>query len=296
MESEIKLFLDYLEVECNLSRNTLLAYRRDLEKFRDFLKAHHVTVIGQIKPELITKFISAEHTKGTSANSVSRYLTTLRVFFKFLVAEQHVTEDITTWIEAPKTWKHLPQILGYPDVQKLLEAPDVTKPLGLRDKAILEVLYATGARVSELVTLRMEDVNFDVGFLKCFGKGSKERLVPVNEIAIAAIKKYLDSERGELVKKNPAETRLFVNRLGHPLTRETIWRIVKHYARVIGFRDNLYPHILRHSFATHILEGGADLRYVQEMLGHSSVSTTQIYTHVDQKRLKEIHKRFHPRA
>lgn len=296
MEAEIKLFLEYLEAECNLSRNTLSAYGRDLEKFRRFMRTRGISSVNQINPSHFMKFVESEKKKGTSTNSLARYLTSIRLFLKFLVSEQHLDKDVSSWIETPKTWQHLPQVLGYPDVQKLLDAPDTAKPLGIRDKAILEALYATGARVSEIVGLNLGDINLEVGYMRCFGKGGKERLVPINKIAADAIKRYLDEVRGSLVAKNPSESRFFVNRLGRPFTRQTIWKMVKYYARYIGFRSNLYPHILRHSFATHILEGGADLRYVQEMLGHASISTTQIYTHIDQRRLKAIHKKFHPRA
>lgn len=296
MEKEIKLFLEYLDVECNLSRNTLSAYGRDLGKFKRFMRIKRIKSINHLNPTHFTKFAGIEKKKGASSNSLARYLTSIRLFLKFLVAEKYLDKDVSSWIETPKTWQRLPQVLGYPDVQKLLEAPDTSKPLGIRDKAILETLYASGARVSEVVRLDLGDLNLEVGYLRCFGKGGKERLVPINKIAGKAIKRYLDEVRPVLITKNPEQTRLFVNRLGHPLTRQTIWKKVKYYAHYTGFRGNLYPHILRHSFATHVLEGGADLRYVQEMLGHASVSTTQIYTHIDQRRLKAIHKRFHPRA
>jgi len=325
MEKEIKLFLEYLDVECNLSRNTLSAYGRDLGKFRRFMRIKRIKSMNQLNPTHFTDFAGMEKKKGASSNSLARYLTSIRLFLKFLVAEKYLSKDVSSWIETPKTWQQLPQILGYPDVAKLLNAPDTSKPLGIRDKAILETLYASGARVSEVVRLDLGDLNLEVGYLRCFGKGGKERLVPINKIAGRAIKRYLDEVRPALVAQparsslprtrstrlpacrqtrparqerpeNLKQTRLFVNRLGRPLTRQTIWKKVKYYAHYTGFRGNLYPHILRHSFATHVLEGGADLRYVQEMLGHASVSTTQIYTHIDQRRLKAIHKRFHPRA
>ncbi len=324
----IKLFLEYLDVECNLSRNTLSAYGRDLGKFGRFMRIKRIKSMNQLNPTHFTDFAGIEKKKGASSNSLARYLTSIRLFLKFLVAEKYLSKDVSSWIETPKTWQQLPQVLGYPDVEKLLNAPDTSKPLGIRDKAILEALYASGARVSEIVRLDLGDLNLEVGYLRCFGKGGKERLVPINKTAGKAIKRYLDEVRPALVAQptrcslpqacstrlpasfakaktrrarqgqpeNPEQTRLFVNRLGHPLTRQTIWKKVKYYAYYTGFRGNLYPHILRHSFATHVLEGGADLRYVQEMLGHASVSTTQIYTHIDQRRLKAIHKRFHPRA
>ena len=298
MEKEQKLFLNYLAVECGLSQNTLEAYRRDLNKFAVFLKKQGVSVLARVKPENIQKFLEVNRNKGGADNSLARYLVSIKMLFRYLMAEKiiKIKKDPASLQESPRLWKRLPQALSYQDIEKLLAAPDRTKPLGVRDKAIIEVLYATGARVSEVVNLRFPDVNLEFGYLKCLGKGQKERIVPLGEEAIHAIKKYLAEVRPGLAAKKTGAELFFLDRLGKGLRRETIWKMINKYARLAGLKGRIHPHLLRHSFATHLLEHGADLRYVQEMLGHASVSTTQIYTHVDKKRLKAIHKKFHPRA
>ena len=298
MEKEQKLFLNYLAVECGLSQNTLEAYRRDLNKFAAFLKKQGVSALARVKPENIQKFLEVNRNKGGADNSLARYLVSIKMLFRYLMAEKiiKIKKDPASLQESPRLWKRLPQALSYQDIEKLLAAPDRTKPLGVRDKAIIEVLYATGARVSEVVNLRFPDVNLEFGYLKCLGKGQKERIVPLGEEAIHAIKKYLAEVRPGLAAKKTGAELFFLDRLGKGLRRETIWKMINKYARLAGLKGRIHPHLLRHSFATHLLEHGADLRYVQEMLGHASVSTTQIYTHVDKKRLKAIHKKFHPRA
>jgi integrase/recombinase XerD len=218
------------------------------------------------------------------------------MFFRYLFAERRLNKDVTTILDTPKIWHRIPNVLAYPVIQKLLDEPDLTKPLGIRDRAILEVMYATGLRVSEVVNLKMSDVNLEGGYLRCIGKGQKERLVPLGEVAIRYTRLYLDKVRPSLLRKQAEENRLFLDRLGKPLRRETIWKMLRRYGQLAGIEEKIHPHLLRHSFATHLLEGGAEIRYVQEMLGHTSIATTQIYTHINKERLKAIHSKFHPRA
>lgn len=296
MQDEIKAFLTYLNVECGLSPNTLLAYQRDLNKFAAYLKNHHITSVSNITTEDIIRFIEWCRNKGASSSSLARYLTAIRMFFRYLFAEGRIKKDATTLLDTPKTWHRIPDILGYGVIEKLLAAPDLTKPLGIRDRAILELMYATGTRVSEVINLHLTDVNLEAGYVRCVGKGQKERIVPLGDVAIKYIRIYLNKTRPNLVSQKKPCQHLFLNRIGKPLRRETIWKMFHRYGLLSGIKEKLHPHILRHSFATHLLEGGADLRYVQEMLGHANIATTQIYTHINKERLKEIHRKFHPRA
>ncbi|MFH1232091.1 MAG: site-specific tyrosine recombinase XerD [Planctomycetota bacterium] len=292
MNDEIKQFLVYLNVECGLAKNTLSAYKQDLTKFANYVKQEPAGVSA----DDIIHFIDHYRKRGISFSSLARYLTSIRMLFRFLTAEGRLKKDVTTLLDTPKIWHRIPNVLTYPVIQKLLDAPDMKSPLGIRDKAILELMYATGARVSEVVNLRVNDINPPAGYLRCIGKGQKERIIPLSDVAIKYIKLYLDKVRQNLVRvKNLCEN-LFLDRIGKPLRRETLWKMIRRYGLLSGIKEKLHPHILRHSFATHLLEGGADLRYVQEMLGHSNIATTQIYTHVNKERLKEIHRKFHPRA
>ncbi|NQT75616.1 MAG: site-specific tyrosine recombinase XerD, partial [Candidatus Omnitrophica bacterium] len=287
-------FLSYLSVERGLSGNTLVSYRRDLAKFFDYLKSRRIASPERITRQMITSFMLAEKDRGLSANSVSRGLACLKTFFKFLVRENKIKEDVTSVIESPKLWKKLPFTLNLDEVESLLMAPNVRDLTGARDKACLELLYATGMRASELINLKMNDINMEVGFAKCFGKGSKERIVPFGRKAKESIARYVEKSRPAFLKKKVSNF-LFLTRLGKPMSRQTLWKTVKKYAREADIKKDITPHSLRHSFATHILERGADLRIVQELLGHADISTTQIYTHVSKDRLKAIHKKFHPR-
>ena len=294
MNNLIDEFLSYLSVERGLSDNTLISYKRDLVRFFEYLKSMHIASIQKVSRQRISAFMFSEKERGLSANSVSRELACLKSFFKFLVKESKVKEDITSVIESPKLWKKLPATLNLNEVETLLKAPNVRDLLGSRDKACLELMYATGMRVSELINLKMNDLNMDVGFAKCFGKGGKERIVPFGKKAKEGIARYLDKSRAQFLKKKISNF-LFLTRLGRPMSRQTFWKTVKKYAHETGIKKEITPHSLRHSFATHILERGADLRIVQEMLGHADISTTQIYTHVSKDRLKSIHHKFHPR-
>ncbi len=294
MRELIDEFLSYLSVERGLADNTLVSYKRDLGRFMEYLKEKRINSIDKVSRPLVSSFMLSEKDRGLSANSISRELACLKSFFKFLTRERKVKEDITGVIESPKLWKKLPSVINLDEVENLLKAPNVREFQGIRDRAALELMYATGMRVSELINLKMDDLNMEVGFVKCFGKGGKERIVPFGKKAKENIVRYLNKVRPVLLKKKVSNA-LFLTRLGKPMSRQTFWKIIKKYAREAGIKKKITPHSLRHSFATHILERGADLRVVQEMLGHSDISTTQIYTHVSKDRLKSIHHKFHPR-
>jgi integrase/recombinase XerD len=244
---------------------------------------------------MIISYIEEEKQRGLSENSISRSLVTVKMFYKYMITEGKVSKNPMSSINSPKLQKRLPEVLHYKAVEKMLQAPDCNEKLGARDKAILELMYATGARVSEVASIKVSWVSLDYGFIKCQGKGSKQRIVPIGTKAVNSVRKYLQDVRPLLSKGKDGET-LFLSRTGKKLRRENIWSIVKKYAIRAGIKSNISPHTLRHSFATHLLEGGADLRSVQEMLGHANISTTQIYTHVDRKYLKSVHQKFHPRA
>ncbi|MCX5716673.1 MAG: tyrosine recombinase XerD, partial [Candidatus Omnitrophica bacterium] len=243
----------------------------------------------------ITDYLMNQKDRALASTTLSRNLVAIKMLFRYLTRERFIKDDAANLIESPKTWKKLPDALSVEEVETLLDAPDTNEWQGLRDKAFLEALYATGMRVSEAATLRISDLNMDVGFIKCTGKGQKERIVPLGGKARTAIKRYMEKARPQLVKKNPQEPLLFVNRFGRSISRQSLWNIVKVCALKAKIKKRLTPHVLRHSFATHLLERGADLRIVQELLGHTNISTTQIYTHISKDRLKAIHQKFHPR-
>ena len=287
-------FLSYLSVERGLSNNTLSSYKRDLSNFFGYIKKRRIVSIGKVTRQMITSFMLSEKDRGLSANSISREVACLKSFFKFLVRENKIKDNITSVIESPKLWKKLPSALDLSEVEKLLKAPNIREPMGVRDKAMLELIYATGMRVSELINLKMDDLNMGVGFIKCLGKGQKERVVPFGSKAREWLVRYLDKARASFLKKKVSNF-LFLTRLSRPMSRQMFWKIIKKYAVEARIKKDIMPHSLRHSFATHILERGADLRVVQELLGHSDISTTQIYTHINKERLKSIHHKFHPR-
>lgn len=295
MKELIEEFLNYLSVERGLAKNTIEAYRRDLAKFTNFLNAARIGPLEKVKRTDITDYLMSEKEKGLTATTLSRNLVAIKMLFRFLARECFIKEDVAGIIESPKTWQRLPDALSVDEVEDLLAAPNLKDRQGIRDRAFLEVMYATGMRVSEAAGLKTADLNMDVGFLKCLGKGRKERIVPFGRKAKEAINRYLDRVRPALVKKNPQEPNLFVNRFGRRISRQSLWNLVKTYAASARIKKRLTPHTLRHSFATHLLERGADLRIVQELLGHANISTTQIYTHINKDRLKAIHKKYHPR-
>lgn len=295
MEELIEKFLSYLSVERGLAQNTLLSYGSDLRKYIAFLRKSHILTLGKTTKHEVMTYLLELKDKGLSPTTVARSLVSLKVFYRFLAQEGYLASDPTMNLESPKVWSKLPETLSLGEIEVLLEKPDLEDPLGLRDRAALELLYATGARVSELINLKIADANLEVGYLRCLGKGKKERIIPLGSHAQEALKNYLDKGREKLVREKDAKE-LFVNRFGNPLSRQGFWKMLKKYAKRVDFEKRITPHILRHSFATHLLERGADLRSIQEMLGHSDISTTQIYTHVDRERLKEIHRKYHPRG
>lgn len=290
----IDKFLLGMRAEAGLAENTLLAYRSDLLSLADYCQREGV-VFSQITAADVQGFlISLKQRDGLALNSISRRLIAVKVFCRFCYARGFIERDVADLMEMPKKWQSLPHVLHVKQVDALLSQPDEDDPLAARDRAILELFYATGVRVSELVSLRLDDVRLDVGYLRCMGKGRKERIVPIGERAIESLHEYLSGLRPQLADGRSTD-RLFLSRTGRPIDRTNCWRLVVKYARRMGLTGKLSPHTLRHCFATHLLAGGADLRVVQEMLGHSDISTTQIYTHVDHSRLKAVHQRFHPR-
>ncbi len=296
MQAVMQSFLTHQRVEKGLAENSIQAYRRDLSRFARWVEQQGKT-LAKLTRDDIVDFLGSLYRARLDSRSVARYLATLRGFFRFALAEGAVRADPTQNLESPKVWKKLPGFLSLEEVDRLLAAPDPSKVLGLRDKAMLELLYGTGLRVSELINLRVADIERNAGYLRCLGKGDKERLVPIGRPALAAVELYLREGRPKLVRAGgPLPPWLFLSRSGRKLTRVAFWKTLRRYGRLAGIRRKLSPHTLRHSFATHMLERGADLRSVQMMLGHADISTTQIYTHVVQARLRHIYKAHHPRA
>jgi integrase/recombinase XerD len=293
----IATFLNHARVEKGLSPNTTSAYRRDLVKFDEFAKKRKLT-LETVTSDALVDFLAALYRQKLESRTVARHLVTLRNFFRYAQVQELIAVDPTLNLESPKIRRTLPGYLRLEEVERLLNQPDDKTPLGLRDRAMLEVLYSTGLRVSELINLRVMDLDTGVGCVRCIGKGDKERIVPIGKKAIALVDRYLREARPKLVGKGKQAlaTTLFINRRGSPLSRVGVWKILSAYGRQAGLRVGSTPHMLRHSFATHLLERGADLRSVQLMLGHSDISTTQIYTHVVEERLKQIYKAHHPRA
>ncbi|MBI3939439.1 MAG: site-specific tyrosine recombinase XerD [Acidobacteria bacterium] len=286
-------FCSYLKVERGLSRNTVTAYRRDLIKLFNFLAGRGWSC-QELRHADLVEFL-ARQKPGLGARSVARLTVSLRTFYRFLLLDGKITADPTENLESPRSWNRLPKYLTESEVEAILAAPDFSTRHGLRDKAMIETLYATGLRVSELVSLRLEDVNTGVGYVRCVGKGNKERVVPLGETAQRWISRYLENGRCRFLARRSSDF-LFLSQQGSKLTRQRFWELLKKHGKAAGLRRPLSPHALRHSFATHLLEHGADLRSEQMMLGHADISTTQIYTHVTQERLRRIYDQFHPRA
>ena len=295
MTAAISLFLTHVKVEKGLSANTVAAYQRDLAKFNAFVQKRKLTLVGVSRDDLVD-FLAGLYRGKLESRTVARNLVTLRNFFRFAQIQELIPADPSLNLESPKIRRTLPGYLRLEEVERLLAQPDAKTALGLRDKAMLEVLYSTGLRVSELIGLRVMDLDTRVGCIRCIGKGDKERIVPAGRKAVGLVEKYLHDARPKLLGKGAASPALFVNRRGVALSRVGVWKILSAYGRRAGLRVALTPHMLRHSFATHLLERGADLRSVQLMLGHADISTTQIYTHVVEERLKQIYKAHHPRA
>jgi integrase/recombinase XerD len=287
-------FADYLRSECHLSENTVAAYRRDLRRFYAWLGDRRIPAINI---QDLADYAGWLHKQTLAPASLARHIVSLKLFFRYLQLEAILSDNPVELLGSQKLWQRIPEVLSPEMVDRLLEAPRRIETCWRRDRAMLELLYATGCRASELSNMQTRDVHFDAGYCLCHGKGDKQRLVPLGKRAAAAIREYLEHERPKLAARNPAHPPwLLLSRRGLRLRRERVWELIKRYAKRAGAPDTISPHTLRHSFATHMLAGGADLRQVQEMLGHANIATTQIYTHVDQARLKAIHKQFHPRA
>jgi integrase/recombinase XerD len=287
-------YLNHLQVERGLAVNTVEAYRRDLLEFFAFLESR-ARGLEEVEKQDLAQYI--QHLFGhLSARSVMRKIVSLRSFFRFLLLDGYLQADPAETLESPKTWHTLPTYLTEEEVEQLLGQPDLKTPHGLRNRAMLEVLYATGLRVSELVRIRLEEMNLDAGWVRAFGKGSRERIVPVGKSAVTFVERYVEEARGHFLRKRAPSPYLFLTQQGRPMTRQYFWILVTRYGRGVGVKRKLSPHVLRHSFATHLLDHGADLRAVQLMLGHVDISTTQIYTHVTRERLKQIYDKHHPRA
>ncbi|MDL1967570.1 MAG: site-specific tyrosine recombinase XerD [Deltaproteobacteria bacterium] len=287
-------YLNYLLVEKGLSKNTIESYSSDLTRYLNFLKTKRIKTISDADTSAILKHLISLRNAGLGARSRARHLVTIRGFYRFLVEEKVIKNDPTRIIDLPKSGLRLPDVLSFKEVEYLLNTPDLNKPTGARDAAMIELLYAAGLRVSELVNLKVQDVNIEACFVRVFGKGSKERVVPIGFYAKEKIDFYIKTFRAKLLK-NVTSPYLFVARAGKPMTRQGFWKLLRKYGQKAGIIRKIKPHSLRHSFASHLLEGGADLRSVQIMLGHVDISTTQIYTHVAREHLKKIHEKFHPR-
>jgi len=295
LRQDLKAFHHYLQAERGLAKNTLLAYGRDLERFAQWAQDGGLKSYLQPTVHELSQYLSYLRDEELAAPSAARHLVALKMFYRFLRLEERVQENTVELLNAPSLWERIPQVLSPANVDKLLAAPRSDDRFYLRDKALLETLYATGSRASEVVGLKLTDMYLDGGFCKCLGKGSKQRIVPLGGPAITALKAYLKDLRPRLTQGNQV-AHVFVSRGGKALTREMLWMLVKKYATRAGLNTKVSPHTLRHSFATHLLAGGADLRTVQELLGHANIRTTQHYTHVDRNRLQGIHRKFHPRG
>ncbi len=292
LDNYLKNFISFLKIEKGLSKNTISSYSDDLLKFKEFLKKNKISV-NKINSEILLEYVKFLYSKGLKDSSIARNIVTIRNFLKFLMQEKIIKEDLSEALSIPKLWKKLPIYLTEEEVKALLEAPDITSPMGVRDRAMLELMYASGLRVSEAINLKIEDINLEFSYLKCKGKGSKERLVPFGNVAKKWIEEYLINFRHIFLKK--VNDYIFLNRRGGKLTRQWVWKMIKKYAILANIDKKISPHTLRHSFATHLLEHGADLRTVQVMLGHSDISTTEIYTFVTENHLREVYNKYHPR-
>ncbi|MBL6996354.1 site-specific tyrosine recombinase XerD [Desulfobacula sp.] len=294
MDELTQNYIDYLIIEKGLSDNSLMSYSSDLAKYITFLEKNQINDLNDVDTTVILAWLIDLAKKGLSAKSRARHIITIRGLYKFLIAEKKVIKSPVKDIDIPKTGLTLPKIMTIEEVATLLDAPDIRKPLGMRNSAMMEIMYGAGLRVSELIALRLQDINLDANFVRVMGKGSKERIVPIGSKARTITQKWIKEGRSSHLKKISTPY-LFVARAGKPMTRQSFWKIIKKYALLANISKNITPHTLRHSFATHLLEGGADLRSVQTMLGHSDISTTQIYTHISREYLIKMHQKYHPR-
>lgn len=295
MQDVVDEYLRFIQIEKGLSENTIAAYRRDLNHYLNYLATQKISNLDFIDRQIVQQWFGVLHDEGRSTKSIARFTSTIRSFHQFALREKYAAKDPTVLIETPKYERKLPDVLSIDEIDLLLTTPETSKNNGYRDRTMLELLYATGIRVSELINIEVEDVNLLMGFVKVFGKGNKERIIPLGETVIELLKTYIDNVRPQLLKKQVTHT-LFLNMQGKPLTRQGIWKIIKQTGAKAGIQKRLTPHTLRHSFATHLLENGADLRAVQEMLGHSDISTTQLYTHVSKTQIRKMYQQYHPRA
>ncbi|MDQ0233587.1 site-specific tyrosine recombinase XerD [Metabacillus malikii] len=297
MKDQIKDFIHYLIVERGLSNNTIISYERDLKSYMNYLiNSHQIDSFNIVTRLHIIQFLKSLKEAGKSSKTIARHTASIRSFHQFLLREKQADQDPTVLIESPQLERKLPKILTLDEVERLLETPKLTSPFGYRDKAMLELLYATGIRVSEMIHLNVADIHLTMGFIRCYGKGNKERIIPIGRTASEVLTTYLEKGRAALIKGKAPTDALFVNHHGKRISRQGFWKNLKKIALEANVKKELTPHTLRHSFATHLLENGADLRAVQEMLGHADISTTQIYTHVTKTRLKDVYNQFHPRA
>ncbi|USK58688.1 site-specific tyrosine recombinase XerD [Peribacillus asahii] len=296
MEDQIRDFIHFLTIEKGLAKNTIVSYERDLKSYWHYLKnIEQINEWNDSRRVNIMHFLAQLKDQGKSSKTVARHIASIRSFHQFLLREKVTNQDPTVHIETPQPERSLPKVLSMEEVEALLEAPKVMDHFGLRDKAMLELLYATGMRVSEIIQLDISDVHAAMGFVRCVGKGNKERIIPIGQTALTAIEAYLQKGRGKLASRNRTNS-LFLNHHGNRLTRQGFWKILKKLTKEANIEKEITPHTLRHSFATHLLMNGADLRAVQEMLGHADISTTQIYTHITNVRIKDVYSKFHPRA
>jgi integrase/recombinase XerD len=295
LNNEIEEYMNFLVVEKGLAANSTNAYARDLKRYCTYLQnGEGINQWNEVQKIHVTAYLHYLHNLGRAGSSVSRMLSSIRSFHQFLIRERKTDHDPVLHIERPKLSQKLPKVLSAEEVESLLQKPSSNAPMDVRNKAMLELLYATGMRVTELCNLKMSDLHLSMGFVQCIGKGNKERIIPLGNHAVEAMEKYLDNSRRKLIKQH--HDRVFVNHHGKPLSRQGFWKILKKIASEANIEKELTPHMLRHSFATHLLENGADLRAVQEMLGHADISTTQIYTHVTKVRMKDVYSQYHPRA
>ena len=296
MNDLLQQYLDYLRFEKNLSENSLYAYQTDLERYLKYLETQNLKRPEHITDRHIHRLLQILSTLGLSPASLARNLSSIRSFHRFLIAEDNAKHDPSEHVEGPKIRRHLPSVLTFPEIEKIIDVIKINSSLGIRDRAMIELLYASGLRISELLLLPVREIYFKEEFLRILGKGSKERLVPVSERALEWIQRYLDQSRPLLDKHRRSEGIAFLSIRGRSMSRMGFWKILRQYVIQSGIRKQIHPHTFRHSFATHLLEGGADLRAVQEMLGHADISTTQIYTHLDRTYLKQVYQQYHPRA
>jgi integrase/recombinase XerD len=293
---EVISFLNYLHIEAGLAENSILGYGRDMKNFLEFCGTKKITQIGQLNPQIVQTWQRLLTKDDKNEATIKRGLVAIRMFLRFAFLNNLIKVDFSACFDAPKLWQRLPNVCSKDKVIELLNTPDPKEPYYLRDKALLELLYAAGLRANEIANLKLSDLNLDIGYLRCTGKGNRERVIPLGKTASAAIKDYMNNLRPKLLSAKSSDNNfLFLSRTGRNLSRIEVWRLVKKYAARAGLNKNLTTHTLRHCFATHLLSGGADLRSIQEMLGHVDIATTQIYTHVDSDRLRLIHKKFHPR-